>query len=63
MNQFIIDENDQFEIASIQFVDDIENCFDEIDEANQAVENLTRQQNEGLGYFHCIPVFPSLNLI
>ena len=64
MNRFAIEEDDQFEIAAIQTMDiDNENdVIEKLDKAMQAVENLTKQQNQGIDYFHRtyanrIPVF------
>ena len=64
MNRFAIEEDDQFEIAAIQAVDFLEenDVIEKLDKAMQAVENLTKQQNQGIDYFHRIkenriPVF------
>ena len=65
MNRFAIEEDDQFEIAAIQTLDseyDENDVIEKLDKAMQAVENLAKQQNQGMGYFHRtyanrIPVF------
>lgn len=51
MNRFVIDEDDQFEIAAFQSVAEIKESewLDKLDKAMQAVENLTKKQNQGLG--------------
>ena len=59
MNTFAIDEHNQFEIAAIQTLDysdrfDRKGLEKKLDKAMQAVENLTKQQNEGLDYLHRI---------
>ena len=66
MNLFAIEEDDQFEIAAIQTVDswNENDVIEKLDKAMQAVENLTKQQNQGMDYFHRIkenriPVFPA----
>lgn len=51
MNCFAIEEDDQFEIAAIHRVDRW-NEIDKINQAMQAVENLTKHQYEGTDYFH-----------
>ena len=54
MNRFAIEEDDQFEIAAIQNVDgwNKNDVIEKLDKAMQAVENLTKQQNQGIDYFH-----------
>ena len=56
MNRFAVEEDDQFEIAAFQTVDS-QNEIDIIEKLNkamQAVKNLTKQQNQGIDYFHRI---------
>lgn len=59
LNRFAIEEDDQFEIATVQTLDILnENdvCY-KLDTAMTAVDNLTKQQNKGMSYFHRISVF------
>ena len=58
MNCFTIDENDQFEIASIQTIDKYDPiAVDKVIvkefkiKIMEAVENLTKQQKQGKDYF------------
>lgn len=54
MNRFAIEEDGQFEIAAIGTVNryDENDIIDKVDQAMQAVQNLTKQQNQGMDYFH-----------
>ena len=56
MNRFAIKEDDQFEIAAIQTVNrrNKNDVIEKLDNAMQAVKNLTKQQNQGMDYFHRI---------
>ena len=61
MNCFAINEDDQFEIASIQTIDQYDPiAIEKVILAElkiksiQAVENLTKQQNKGKDYFYRI---------
>ena len=60
MNRFAIEEDDQFEIAAIATVDrwNENDMIEKLDKAMQAVENLTKQQNQGIDYFHRIKENP-----
>ena len=56
MNRFAIEEDNQFEIAAIQTVDHRyqNDKTNKLEKAIQTVDNLTKQQSKGLGYFHKI---------
>lgn len=62
MNTFAIDEDNQFEIAAIETLDQLDrldgNAMQKkFDKAMQTVENLTKQQNEGMDCLHRIPKY------
>ena len=54
MNRFAIEEDDQFEIAAIDTVNryNEKDMVDKVFKAMQAIENLTKQQKQGMDYFY-----------